>query len=91
MVQRSNELIRIEDAKPANDIVILRRGSGKGAVGAEVVDRSGPVPLWPPGHVACFGGLEGRSVLCLGGNQSNSVNVAPYAVERILGVRRLYP
>jgi uncharacterized protein (TIGR02594 family) len=83
--------ISIKDAKPMNDIVILKRGSGRGSAGPEEVDRSGPIPLWPPGHVACFGGMEPGVVLCLGGNQSNTVSLAPYARDHIIGVRRLHP
>ncbi len=62
------------------DVVVLARGDGP-QPGPEVVDA--------PGHVGFFAGLEGGSVLVLGGNQGDSVSVAPFPVTRILGIRRL--
>ena len=62
-------------AEPYNDVVVLWRGSIEATTG----------------HVAFFSGWEndGKSVLLLGGNQSNSVNITSYPVEKILGIRRL--
>jgi hypothetical protein len=37
-----------------------------------------------------MGDPDNRQVLVLGGNQSDSVSVAPYRVDRVLGVRRLF-
>lgn len=54
------------------DVVIFTRGDPNG---------------WQ-GHVAFYVGREGSNLMVLGGNQSNAVNVAPYAVSRLLGVRR---
>ena len=65
---------------PGFDVVILRRGGG---------DQPGPEVLDAPGHVGFFAGHEDPNVLLLGGNQGDSVSVAPFAAARILGVRRL--
>jgi uncharacterized protein (TIGR02594 family) len=40
------------------------------------------------GHVGFFAGQEGKSVLVLGGNQSNKVSLSPYPLHRILSIRR---
>lgn len=72
--------IRLKDAEPGFDIVVLRRGGG---------DQPGPEVLNAPGHVGWFAGLDGPSVLLLGGNQGDSVSVQPFAAARVLGVRRL--
>jgi len=77
--------IAIEHAEPGFDVVILRRGSGAGAAGPDV--------LQAPGHVGLFAGLEdvdGREfVLVLAGNQGNAVSIARFPVDLVLGVRRL--
>lgn len=76
--------IALLDARPGFDVVVLSRGGGE-QPGADVIDA--------PGHVGFFAGLEGErrsTVLVLGGNQGDEVNVAPYSVARILGVRRLH-
>jgi hypothetical protein len=74
-------VIRLEDALPYNDVVILSRGENPPP--ADVINA--------PGHVGFYAGQEQEkdSVLMLGGNQNNEVNISPYAVNRILGVRRL--
>lgn len=72
--------IPIHEARPGNDIVILKRGEG---------DQPGPEVLAAPGHVGFFAGLYGPRVYVLGGNQGDAVTIAPYPVERILGIRRL--
>ena len=41
------------------------------------------------GHVGLFAGREPGRVLVLGGNQGDSVSIAPFPTERLLGVRRL--
>lgn len=40
------------------------------------------------GHVGLFAGLD-RSVHLLGGNQGNTVSIAAFPIEDVLGVRRL--
>lgn len=72
--------VRLEDARPGFDVVILQRGSG---------EQPGPDVIDAPGHVGFYGGVQGQSVLILGGNQSNTVSVVGYPQSRILGVRRL--
>lgn len=72
--------IALEQAEPGFDVVIFKRGGG---------NQPGPEVLDAQGHVAFFGGLDGASVLALGGNQSDSVSVASYPRTRVLGVRRL--
>ena len=63
------------------------------AVSLEVAQRGdivvlsrGTNPLF--GHVGFFAGQEGKSVLVLGGNQSNNVSISPYPLHRILSIRR---
>lgn len=63
-----------------HDIVVIKRGRG-GQPGPEVLDA--------PGHVGFFAGFKGKSVLILGGNQSDSVNITAYPKSRVLGYRRL--
>ena len=72
--------VTLEQARPAFDVVILKRGSG---------NQPGPDVIDAPGHVGFFAGVEGTKVLILGGNQSDSVSVARFPVSRILGIRRL--
>lgn len=80
------EPVKLEDAEPGFDVVILKRGSG---------EQPGPEVINAPGHVGFFGGLEKGviedRVMVLGGNQKNSVNVTSYPIDRVLGVRRLSP
>ena len=42
------------------------------------------------GHVGIYISEDRDNIYCLGGNQSNMVNIAPYSKERVLGFRRLY-
>jgi uncharacterized protein (TIGR02594 family) len=72
--------IKGNDANPARDVVILQRGKGK---------QPGPEVIKAPGHVGFFAGWEADFVLILGGNQADTVNIASYSLERILGIRRL--
>jgi len=72
--------ITINEAEPKNDVVILKRGGG---------EQPGPEDLEAPGHVGVFANYDDHGVWLLGGNQSDSVNIAPYPASRILGVRRL--
>lgn len=62
------------------DVVVLKRG-GPGQPGPEV--------LQAQGHVGFFAGIQGNNVLVLGGNQADTVSVAPFAKVQVLGVRRL--
>lgn len=41
------------------------------------------------GHVAFYDSHDDEYIYVLGGNQSNSVNIAKYPIERLLGVQRL--
>ena len=63
------------------DVVILKRGKAK---------QPGPDVIEAPGHVGLFAGREGNSVLVLGGNQSDAVNVKRFPASRVLGIRRLH-
>lgn len=72
--------IDLDDARPGFDVVVLQRGGG---------EQPGPDVIAAPGHVGYFAGLDGSSVLILGGNQSDAVSIAPFPVSRVLGVRRL--
>ena len=72
--------VDLGEARPGFDVVILKRGDG---------NQPGPEVVAAPGHVGYFAGLQGDSVLILGGNQANAVNVSPYPAARVLGVRRL--
>lgn len=73
--------IRLEDAVPGYDVVIIKRGDGP---------QPGPEIIQAPGHVFLFGGIDGAFVLGLGGNQNNQVSVARFAAVQVLGVRRCY-
>ena len=72
--------VTLEEAEKGFDVVILKRG-GSAEPGPEVLDA--------PGHVGLFAGRDGESILVLGGNQSDSVNVQIYSADRLLGIRRL--
>ena len=67
------------------DVVVLSRGQG---------EQPGPEVIKAPGHVGLFSGIEDISddnnVCVLGGNQANTVSVAPYPIARVLGIRRLW-
>ena len=71
--------VKVFDAEAENDVVVLSRGPS--SPGPEVLDA--------PGHVGFFAGRENESVLVLGGNQGDTVSVAPFPFQRVLGVRRL--
>lgn len=70
--------IELEQAAADSDIVIVKRGGGPG-----------PDVLQAPGHVGFYAGLQEDKVLILGGNQGNSVSIAAFPRDQILGVRRL--
>lgn len=52
-------------------------------------DQPGPETIDAPGHVGFYAGIEGDNILTLGGNQSDSVGISSYPVDRMLGIRRL--
>lgn len=72
--------VDLADARPGFDVVIFKRGGGS---------QPGPDVIDAPGHVGFFGGVQGNTVLTLGGNQSNKVSIVGYPKSRLLGVRRL--
>jgi len=74
------EVIRLEQARPADDVVILKRGVG---------DQPGPEVLNAQGHVGFFAGIQNDHVMVLGGNQGDAVCVKPFPAGLVLGVRRL--
>ncbi|MDH4078910.1 MAG: TIGR02594 family protein [Nitrospira sp.] len=76
---RIGQAVSIEDALVGFDVVVFKRRDRD--PGSDVIDA--------PGHAGFFAGRDGNSVLVLGGNQSDSVNVSPYPIKRLLGVRRL--
>lgn len=73
--------VELADAVAGYDVVILKRG-GAGQPGPEVTAA--------PGHVGFYSGRDGKFVLVLGGNQSDSVSVARFNEDLVLGVRRLW-
>jgi uncharacterized protein (TIGR02594 family) len=74
------EPVILQLARPG-DIVVLKRGSG---------EQPGPeVTSGAPGHVGIFAGHDNGHVRVLGGNQSDSVTVASFPVEQVLGIRSL--
>jgi uncharacterized protein (TIGR02594 family) len=72
--------VALADAEVGFDVVVLKRGSGA---------QPGPEVIKAPGHVGFYAGREGGKVVVLGGNQADSVCLARYPVQRILGIRRL--
>jgi uncharacterized protein (TIGR02594 family) len=71
-----------ENAQRGFDVVILKRGGG---------DQPGPEVLAAAGHVGFLSGIEVDAdlVWVLGGNQNDSVSLACFKADRVLGVRRL--
>jgi len=70
--------VALEQAREG-DVVILKRGSGA---------QPGPDVLAAPGHVAFFvEWVSGGRVRVLGGNQNDSVSLADFPIENILGIR----
>jgi uncharacterized protein (TIGR02594 family) len=72
--------VELDRAQIGFDVVILSRGDGP---------QPGPDVISAPGHVGFFAGMDAGRLLLLAGNQSDSVNIARYHTERVLGVRRL--
>lgn len=73
--------VPLDQAEVGFDVVILKRGAGP---------QPGPERLDAPGHVGFYAGREADgSILIRGGNQGDSVSVARFRSDSILGVRRL--
>lgn len=70
--------IRLEEARAEFDVVILNRANGP-------ID---PNVIKAPGHVGFYASYSSQ-VYLLGGNQADSVTVAPFDPKMVLGVRRL--
>ncbi len=79
------EPITFSEVKVGFDIVILKRGKG---------NQPGPEVIKAPGHVGFYAGKgetkDNFYLHILGGNQSNSVTINEYSVDKVLGYRRLY-
>ncbi len=79
------EPVIFSEVKVGFDIIILKRGSGV---------QPGPEVIKAPGHVGFYAGKSETANNfrrhILGGNQSNSVTINEYDVNRVLGYRRLY-
>lgn len=78
---RVGKPVPLGDARAGFDVVILKRGSG---------EQPGPEVIKAPGHVGFYSGQDGATLHLLGGNQANSVSVAPFGSTRLLGIRRLH-
>ena len=74
------EPVFLDRAEPGFDVVIFKRGIGP---------QPGPEVLTAPGHVGFYAGRESDYILTLGGNQSDTVSISRYSIERLLGIRRL--
>lgn len=72
--------IDINQAIARHDVVILSRGQ----------NQPGPDNKTAPGHVGFYAAHDSEKVYILGGNQSDSISIKPYPLNRVLGVRRLY-
>ena len=72
--------VSIDEALVGFDVVVLKRGT-KAQPGPDVIEA--------PGHVGLFAGREGDTILVLGGNQADAVNVSRYPIKQLLGIRRL--
>lgn len=67
------------DKAMLGDVVVLKRGA----------QQPGPDVIKAPGHVGFYAGFANGQVHLIGGNQSNSVTIARYPAESVLGVRRV--
>lgn len=73
--------VELKDARPGFDVVILKRGR-EPQPGAEVTEGAS-------GHVGFFVHAEDGKVFLLGGNQGDSVSIGSWAIQSVIGVRRL--
>jgi len=71
--------IELDDAQPG-DIIIIKRGKG---------EQPGPENTTAPGHVGFYAGHTMHLIEILGGNQSDTVKISRYAINRLLGIRQL--
>lgn len=74
------ETIEPMNAKVGFDVVVIKRGAGP---------QPGPEVLKAQGHVGFFAGLQGQTIMILGGNQTDMVSIQPFNIDRLLGIRRL--
>ena len=89
----------MEEAELGFTVVILKR-DGNSEPGPEVIDAPGHVGFFAglesvteyvrPGAGMAAMPQTRKTILVLGGNQNDSVNVSRFPVERVLGVRVLY-
>jgi len=75
--------VPLEQAEQGWDVVVLSRGAEP---------QPGPGVVAAPGHVGFFFSQDNSHILVLGGNHNDpaTVTLTPYALGRVLGVRRLY-
>ena len=78
--------IELHDARPEFDVVILTRAGATKDPG--VIAAPGHVAFYAGHHVGT-GGQDDARVLLLGGNQGDSVSIAPFRYHDVIGVRRL--
>jgi len=79
----SNSLSARSWLKMPNQIIVLKPEIGDVAVlWRESIDS------WK-GHVGLFISQDVHNIYLLGGNQGNSLTIAPYPIERVLGYRKL--
>jgi len=73
--------VPLRSAQVGFDVVVLKRGKAP---------QPGPEVLAAPGHVGLFAGWDGPDkIKVLGGNQSDGISVASFAVADVLAIRRL--
>jgi len=72
--------VDLKNAEVGFDVVILKRGTG---------EQPGPDVIHAPGHVGFFAGSSGNSIMVLGGNQGDAVNVKIFPQAQILSIRRI--
>lgn len=71
-------VVEMKDAR-VNDIVIFKRG----------LNPAPPSVIKAPGHVGFYAGHDKNTVYSLGGNQGDSISIAPFPIAQVLGVRRV--
>ena len=79
---RVGKIVGLHDALVGQDIVVLKRGKEP---------QPGPEVLNASGHVGIFAGYDGDNIRLLGGNQGGMVCVAPFPMEKVIGIRRIQP
>lgn len=71
--------VNVLDAERGWDVVIFNRAGS--TMNPKIIDA--------PGHVGFYHGQSNGKIWCLGGNQSNTVNIVGISQKRLLGIRRL--